>query len=526
MGRRLAVLLALAAVLAVPFALRPRGRRGPARDTVVVVTPNNEAIRREFELGFESWYRAHTGRTVAVDWRVLGGTSEIARILDGDYLAAFRNLWTGKLGRPWSEAIRAAFEDAPLPPGAPPAAREAREAFLASDVGCGIDVFFGGGTYDFDRQAAIGTLVDSGIERIHPAWFGPEGIPAEFEGNPYRDARNRWFGCVTSCYGILSNRDALRRLGLPEPKQWSDLADPRYLGQVALCDPTKSGSIAAAFENILQQAMHRRWAASPGPAAVRAGWIDGLRLIQAIGANARYFTDDSQKPEIDVADGDCAAGLCIDFYGREEEEAVRRRSGSTRLGFAVPAGGTSYSVDPIAVLRGAPHPAAALAFLTYVLSLDGQKLWAFRPGSPGGPRDFALRRLPVRKDFYARTDWRRWRSDPGADPYAAVGQLDYRADWTGGLFSEMAFIIRVMCEDDHAPLVRAWAAIARAPADRRERALAVLQDLAAVDYGQARGPVARALDSADPAAAVREARILGEGFRRRYAAAEAIAEGR
>ena len=40
----------------------------------------------------------------------------------------------------------------------------ARRAFLTSDViGIGIDLFFGGGSYDFAQQAAAGRLVDSGF---------------------------------------------------------------------------------------------------------------------------------------------------------------------------------------------------------------------------------------------------------------------------------------------------------------------------------------------------------------------------
>jgi len=88
----------------------------------------------------------------------------------------------------------------------------------------------------------------------------------------------------------------------------------------------------------------------------------GLRLLQEIGANARYFTDASQKPPIDVADGDCAAGMCIDFYGNQQQEALRRRGDWGRVGFVSPPGGTAYSVDPVAILRGARNRAAAEAF--------------------------------------------------------------------------------------------------------------------------------------------------------------------
>jgi ABC-type Fe3+ transport system substrate-binding protein len=528
-GRRFALALALAAIVAMPFLLRPSADRKGAGDVVVVVTPNNEEIRHEFEIGFRDWYRARTGRAISVDWRVPGGTAEIARLLEGDYVAAFRNAWTAG-GRPWSFAIQAGFQDGRLPASAPGEVRAARAAFLASDVSSGIDVFFGGGDYDFEEQAEIGTLVDAGIEGAHPGWFGPGGIPGSFEGSRFRDPAGRWTGCVMSCYGMIYNRDALRRLGIGKPPaRWSDLADPRYQGEIGLCDPTKSGSIAMAFEDVVQQEMHRRVASAvPGgeAEAVGRGWIDGLRILQLIGANARYFTDSSQKPPIDVADGDCAVGMCIDFYGREQEEALRLRGAGDRVGFSVPDGGTTYAVDPIGLLRGAPHASAGRAFIEYVLSLDGQKLWAFRPGSPGGPRDFALRRLPVRRDFYGRSDWLAYRSDPGDDPYAQGERLVYRPEWTQSRFRALAFIVRVMCEDTHDDLAAAWRSVSAAPEPARGRALAVLQDLGDVDYDRAGGPISRDLESADPVDQVRLGKELADGFRRRYALARAIAEGR
>jgi len=526
--RRAVIILLLAATVAVPFLLRPK-RQAPGRadDTVVIVTPNNEAIRHEFELGFEAWYLAKTGRTVAVDWRVLGGTSEIVRFIQGQYVGSFQNEWTGRLGRPWSEEIQGAFLDGHLPESASAAARQARSAFLASAVSCGIDVFFGGDTYNFEKQAAAGILVDSGLSRLHPEWFTAGVLPATFDGEVYRDPRDRWLGSVTSSYGIIYNLDAIRRLGFDRPPaQWSDLGDPRYYGEIALCDPTKSSSMATAFENVIQQEMHRRVAANePEAAALRAGWISGLRLIQRIGANARYFTDSSQKPPIDVASGDCAAGICIDFYGRQQEEALRRRGAAGRMGFVAPAGGTAYSVDPIGLLRGAKNQGPGRAFLEYVLSLDGQKLWNFLPGTPGGPREFALRRLPVRRDFYDHEEWKPLRSDLEGDPYAGTEQLVYQPEWTAPRFEEMAFIVRVMCADTHDELAEAWRAINAAPEPSRSQALAILQDMSAVTYDRAGGDITRALTSRDRVAEVRMARELADGFRHQYARAEAMAKG-
>jgi iron(III) transport system substrate-binding protein len=539
MLKRGIIILALVATVAVPFILRPR-QPSPqqADDTLVLISPHNEAIRHEFTVGFRAWYKAKTGRTVFLDWRNVGGTSDIARYLEGEYAASFRNVWTSVPGRTWSAEIQSAFKNGHLRADAPPLAREARDAFLASEAGCGIDLFFGGGPYDFGLQAGAGRLVHSGIEAMHPGWFAEDVFPRTFGGEEYWDKGHLWFGAVLSSYGILFNRDALKRLGFDrEPEQWSDLADPRFLGEIGLCDPTQSGSIAAAFENVIQQQIHRRLDGSqaagqdgdPGAAtakAVRQGWIDGLRLLQLVGANSRYFTDTSQKPPIDVATGDCAAGMCIDFYGREQQEAVRRRNGSDRLGYVSPDGGSAYSVDPIALLRGAPHRPVAVAFMEYVLSLDGQKLWNFRTGTPGGPEHFALRRLPVRRDFYSNEEWRTYRSDPDVNPYSQRDVLIHHDEWTLPLFVEMEFIIRIMDVDTHQELAEAWKAIIAAPEPQRARALAVLQDLSSVDYDQALGRITKTIGSKNKVEVVDLARDLGEGFRGNYRRAERIAMGR
>ncbi len=531
---RALILLALVTVVALPFALRTEQRTiGRADDTVVIITPHNEAIRSEYAQGFAEWWRARTGRTVQVDWRVIGGTSEITRFLESEYVQSFQNHWTKVLGKPWSSEVQGAFTNHRLPADAPAAAREARQAFLASEVGCGIDVFFGGGTFDFIRQASAGRIVDSGVMRRHPEWFKDEVIPASFTGEPYLDPQGRWIGAVLSSYGMLYNHDSLERLGIREPpRHWEDIAHPAYVGEVALCDPTKSSSIAKAFENVIQQQMYLEWErlaretgrprAELEKEAVRRGWERGLSVIQRIGANARYFTDSSQKPPIDVLNGNSAVGMCIDFYGRYQEESASARSGRKRLGYYSPPDGTVLSPDPIALLRGAPNRAVGEAFIDYVLSLEGQKLWNFKVGAEGGPQRFALRRLPIRRDFYAREEWRAKRSDPDVAPYEGDNPLVYNPAWTGGdTFRAMAFVIRVMCLDTHPELVAAWREIIAA--GNPPEALAVLGDLSSVSYDAVQGRIRQALTSRSKVEEIRLASELANGFRRQYERAGEVA---
>ncbi|MDP1580036.1 MAG: ABC transporter substrate-binding protein [Candidatus Didemnitutus sp.] len=532
--KRTIIILALATVVALPFLLRTkRASQGKADDTVVIITPHNEAIRHEYGLGFADWYHRQTGRTVTIDWRVIGGTSEITRFLESEYVASFQHYWTRTLNRPWSVDVQAAFANHRLPKDASTEAQEARKAYLDSNVSCGIDVFFGGGSFDFIRQANAGRIVDSGIMQKHPEWFNDHVIPAEFTGEPYLDKQGRWLGAVLSSYGMLYNFDSLKRLGIAQPpQQWEDIADPLYEGEVALCDPTKSSSIAKAFENVIQQQIYREWdrlARETGKprkeleaAAVRAGWERGLSVLQRIGANARYFTDSSQKPPIDVLHGNSAVGMCIDFYGRYQEESASQRSGQKRLGYFSPPDGTVLSPDPIALMRGAPNRVPGTAFIEYVLSMEGQQLWNFKVGTEGGPQRFALRRLPIRRDFYAQTDWQERRSDPEVHPYEGDNPLIYNQSWTSGdTFRAMAFVIRVMCLDTHPELVRAWREIIKAgmPAD----AIAAMSDLSTVSYDNVQGRIRQALTAKNKVDEIRIANELANQFRRQYNQAAELA---
>jgi hypothetical protein len=248
--------------------------------------------------------------------------------------------------------------------------------------------------------------------------------------------------------------------------------------------------------------------------------LHGLRLIQRISANARYFTDSATKIPLEVARGDAAAGMAIDAYGRAAEDAVRQPDGMSRVGFVAPEGGTSVSVDPIAMLRGAPEARLATAFMGFVLSPRGQKLWAFRPGAPDGPSAAALRRLPVRRDFYT-AEHQRYMTDAAEAPYVKARQFVYHPEWTGPLFGALRFLIRVLCVDAHIEQRRAWRAMIGQ--GMPPGALAAFHALDGLRYDEVRARIAPVLRARDKVAEVRLARELGERFRERYARAYRLA---
>ena len=87
------VLLAMAVVVALPFWFRRPPEVGKWREgdpVLVVITPHNEAIRHEFAAAFSRWHYEKFGQPVKVDWRNIGGTSEIVRYLKSEMVSSFR----------------------------------------------------------------------------------------------------------------------------------------------------------------------------------------------------------------------------------------------------------------------------------------------------------------------------------------------------------------------------------------------------------------------------------------------------
>ncbi len=536
--KELLVVVAMLLTLTGPFLLKPAQSTAPARydRRLIIISPHHDRIREEFGQAFTQHWKQTTGQVLFIDWRVPGGTSEIAMLIKSEATAAFQQHWQSKLNQPWSPAVA---QSSLNPKAAPEDA--ARQAYLASNVGTGMDVFFGGGAYDFEQQAKAGTLIAgdgektgiSGLIKKHPAWFSHSGIPEKLSGEPFRDPQGRWCGACLSSSGIVFNRDVLRRIGIADdPDAWEDLADPRYYGQIALSDPGKSGSVTKALEMLIQQQMQiaiERLKAVPNSkltpeqleaTGVAEGWNEGLRLILRISANARYFTDFSTKIPLEVARGDAAAGMCIDFYGRSAEEDVRRPDGTSRVGFVAPLGGTSISVDPIGLLRGAPDPELATAFIEFVLGDAGQKLWSFRVGAEGGPRQHALRRLPVRHDLYTPENIARM-SDGKEEPFEKAQAFTYHPERTGTAFSAIRFLVRVLCVDSHNELHAAWKDII--DHDMPERAIQVLEDLTRVKYEAATGNIAKILAARDKVQETRLARELGDAFRNQFIRAGTMA---
>lgn len=428
---------------------------GDAVDTLVIIASHPRQVKWEFERAFRDYYRAKHGREVRIDWRDVGGTSDAANYIDSRFASEFRNYYDANYPGEWSAAAAAGFNDAAYDDVLGDTAEaQARRRFLASDVSIGIDLLWGGGTYEHERNARRGYAVDGGVAKRHPEYFVDSVIPEFFTGETLYDAGGRFYGGCLSSMGICCNPDRYAELGLPLPVRWSDLGRPELYGYVAVGDPSKTGSVAKCFELIIQQEMQeaRRRGEDDD-----AGWRNALTLLKRIIGNSYIVTDAAGKIPREVSSGSGAAGVCIDFYGFLEAEWSESRSGGKeRIRYVMPENGSTISPDQIQLLRGAPNRHVAEEFLDFLLSYDAQKLWSYKAGTPGGPERYTLRRPPIRRDLYT-PDSVCYMPDPDYNPYES--ELIYQPELTGRYFSLIRTLIKCVMVDTVDDLRRAWGAI-------------------------------------------------------------------
>lgn len=246
----------------------------------------------------------------------------------------------------------------------------------ANPAGIGIDIVFGGGTDAFLELQRAGTLL--------PMQISPQvkqKIPAEIAGVPLYAPNGEWYVAALSIFGIIANAPAVERLHLKAPEAWADLARPEYFDLVGLADPRKSGSMHAMYEVILQG----------------YGWAKGWELLAKIAGNARAISGNASQVGKDVSTGEMVFGIAIDTYAGD----IIRKVGGNRIVFIRPKDFSTVNGDAIAALASAPHPETAKAFIEFILSEDGQKLWYYKVGTPGGPQSFEIGKLPILPALYS-----------------------------------------------------------------------------------------------------------------------------
>ena len=252
-----------------------------------------------------------------------------------------------------------------------------------------VDIFWGGESALFEKLAEQKLLAKLELPKAVldtiPASIGtPKPIPL-------KDKDGHWVGTALEPYGLVYHPKKIQRLGIPEPKEWDDLLNPKLRGEVAQCAPTRSSSSNATYEVILSMYGEDR------------GW----EWLTKLAANTGHFTARSRDVPTVVAKGEYSVGFAVPSYMAFEE-----RLAGFEIKFVAPKN-AFVTPEPMAILAGARNPKAARAFVEFLLTERGQKVFMDRglfpitpkykvQGPPGSPAEMAVEFMGGVRSYFER----------------------------------------------------------------------------------------------------------------------------
>ncbi len=212
-----------------------------------------------------------------------------------------------------------------------------------------------------NEQAANVALAAEGVTAPYT------GAPAETWPAQWRDAQGRWFAFAARGRVIVYQP---ARVTDP-PQSWSDLALPRWKGQIAMADP-RFGTTRSHFG-----AMDAYWGAHADPGYFAA-------FVQGLAANEPMVLTSGNAGVIDaVSRGEALIGMT----DTDDVLAARERGLAVAMTFprhardvALAGGGTYVLPNTVAMVAGAPHPEQAAAFIAFMLSPQTERQLAGPPG--------------------------------------------------------------------------------------------------------------------------------------------------
>jgi putative spermidine/putrescine transport system substrate-binding protein len=171
-----------------------------------------------------------------------------------------------------------------------------------------------------------------------------------------KDPDGYWFTIHSGTMGLMVNVDALK--GKPVPRSWQDLLKPEYKGLIGYLDP------ASAF----------------------VGYVGAVAVNQALGGTLDNFTPGInyfkalQKNQPIVPKQTSYARLLSGeipiLFGYDFDAYRAKYKDKANVAFVIPSEGTVTVPYVVSLVKNGPNPANAKKVLDFLLSNEGQAIWA------------------------------------------------------------------------------------------------------------------------------------------------------
>ena len=195
------------------------------------------------------------------------------------------------------------------------------------------DIMYGGASSLFME------LTEEGLfEATEPTWAG------ELAPN-FKDPDNHWFGTIKTPVMMFYNKDMMT--AEEAPKDWRDLADPKYEGKIVSRD-TMSSSIRATIASLIY-------------GYEKEGNIDGAwEFLTSLDKNMKNYYNSGTMQFQAVGKGEAPISFAV-------LSAITQNQTENEMPLEIidAESGSIVITDGVAAIKNAPHPNAAKAFVEF-----------------------------------------------------------------------------------------------------------------------------------------------------------------
>lgn len=169
----------------------------------------------------------------------------------------------------------------------------------------------------------------------------------------YRAADDKWFAATGYMAAFCVNNERIRVRGLTVPKDWSDLLDPKFKGEIVMPNPVSSGTGYLQIVGILQQ----------------MGEEKGWKFIKDLDANVAQYIKSGSRPCKAARAGEFAIGTSLAFA------AIQSIQEGFPVTMVIPSSGAGFELEASAAMMSSKNKADARKFLDWTLSPEAAAIY-------------------------------------------------------------------------------------------------------------------------------------------------------
>lgn len=204
-----------------------------------------------------------------------------------------------------------------------------------------------GGTGDPHLQAADADLLE-------PYKSEKMGELYPWAIKQWEAGKGRTVGIYSGALGFGFNTKQWAGLGIPEPRCWSDLTNPKLKDEIQVADPNSSGTAYAMVATLVQI----------------MGEDKAFDYLKALHKNISQYTKSGAAPARAVALGEASLGITF------QHDMVTMAIEGGPIKVVSPCEGTGYEIGSMSIIKGAKNLDSAKKFYEWALTPAAQALAA------------------------------------------------------------------------------------------------------------------------------------------------------